>query len=414
MNLRLSILAVIALFTVALAPPIFVFSQNTADTPGATIDELNEEIAKRREKIKELEDSIDQAKKTIEQKRLQSTSLKNQTAILDNHIAEVNLQISLTQEKLAAIQLRIEQLRLQIDQHKADIEREKNLIASLFRHMQRQGGKGSIEVLASYSSFSDFYNGLHYLQMLEQRLTRSATLLREAREDLEADEETAHEQRTSYKQLEEELSEQKDKFDEQLFFKKDLLAQTQFSELAYRALLGNLRKEYQRIEGEIASIEQTVRKKLEAEKKILERISEADSIFSWPVPSHSISAFFYDPDYPYRHVFEHSGIDIRAAQGTVVRAAGSGYVAQAKRCSRASCYSYVLIIHDGGLSTVYGHLSQVSVAVDQFVTRGDIIGYSGGRPGTIGAGPFVTGPHLHFEVRRDGIPVNPVGFLAQE
>ncbi len=136
-------------------------------------------------------------------------------------------------------------------------------------------------------------------------------------------------------------------------------------------------------------------------------------MFSWPVPSHKINAYFHDKDYPFIKVFQHSGLDMKASYGTSVRAAASGYVAVAKRCSSASCYSYVLLVHNGTLSTVYGHLSQILVSPDQFVNRGDVIGVSGGTPGTVGAGPFVTGAHLHFEVRVNGIPVDPMPYLGQ-
>ena len=70
-----------------------------------------------------------------------------------------------------------------------------------------------------------------------------------------------------------------------------------------------------------------------------------------------------------------------------------------------------MIIHGDGLATVYGHVSAVYVTPDQYVTQGQAIGRSGGMPGGIGSGPFTTGPHLHFEVRLNGLPVDPEKYL---
>ncbi len=133
--------------------------------------------------------------------------------------------------------------------------------------------------------------------------------------------------------------------------------------------------------------------------------------WSWPVPKNTITSTFRDPSYPFRKsIGEHSGVDIRAAQGTTLRAAASGYVARVK-FDGSTAYSYIMIIHADNFSTVYGHVSGVSVSADEYVTQGQIIGKTGGAPRTVGAGPFSTGPHLHFEIRKNGIPVDPLNYL---
>jgi murein DD-endopeptidase MepM/ murein hydrolase activator NlpD len=398
-----------------LALPFFVVAETAAESGGDTeeIQNLNKQIEAKREKVKQLEKSIEEYKNKINKKRSEAVSLSNQMSILDNHISQVELDIEATAEKLETIKLEIESLNLSIQEKERNIERQKAIIAEFIRTLHQTEDYNIIEIMAAYDDFSEFYDQIQYLKTIERDIAESARSLTVAKVDLEEKKGQSEERHLSYSELKEKLEDKKKDLSEEVFLKEDLLDQTLSSELTYKTLLSSLKSQYTQIEREIVSIEQQVRRRLEQEDKIDDTIS-FDGTLGWPVPSRYITAYFHDPDYPYRHVFEHNAVDIRASQGTPIRAAASGYVAQAKHCSSAACYSFITIIHSGGIATVYGHASSISVRPDQFVSRGDIIGYSGGTPGTIGAGPFVTGPHLHFEVRKNGIPVNPLNYLVKD
>jgi murein DD-endopeptidase MepM/ murein hydrolase activator NlpD len=391
--------------------PSFAYSES--DQVGGNkeeIDDLNNQIAERKDKIKQLEETINVYKKNIEEKRLEAVSLKNQLSIIDNRRAQTEADINLTNVKINKAKLEIEALQLSIEDKEASIAKQKKIIAKMVRNIHAEDEKNYLEIMLTSKSFADFYNQAKYLESVYTDLGQSVKNLRLAKEDLDAKKTAVEEKKKSYEDLKAELeNKQKDLID-QGNVKQNLLSETHSSELKYRTLLESLRKQYQAIEGEVRTYEDQVRKKLE-EMERFKDLGDSVGVLGWPVSSRYITSAFHDPDYPYRRVFEHSGIDIRASQGTPIKAAASGYVARAKRCSSASCYSYTLLVHTGNLSTLYGHMSSISVSEDEFVSKGDIIGYSGGTPGTVGAGPFVTGPHLHFEVRANGIPVNPVGYL---
>lgn len=106
---------------------------------------------------------------------------------------------------------------------------------------------------------------------------------------------------------------------------------------------------------------------------------------------------------PYYHVWQlHAGTDIAAPGGTLIRAAASGRVI---RAGWAGGYgNYTCLSHGRGMSTCYGHQSAILVGTGDFVRRGEVIG----KVGTTGAS---TGYHLHFEVRINGEPTNPLQYL---
>jgi murein DD-endopeptidase MepM/ murein hydrolase activator NlpD len=100
----------------------------------------------------------------------------------------------------------------------------------------------------------------------------------------------------------------------------------------------------------------------------------------------------------------HEGVDIGGSMGQPVYAAEAGQVVQVNAGYGGGYGNYIVIYHGGGLSTLYAHLSGIKVNNGQVVSRGHLIGY-------VGSTGYSTGPHLHFEVRVNGAPKNPLGYI---
>lgn len=101
----------------------------------------------------------------------------------------------------------------------------------------------------------------------------------------------------------------------------------------------------------------------------------------------------------------HEGLDFSAKTGTPIYATGDGKV---KLSGREGGYGNVVKIdHSYGYETLYAHMSKTSVKTGQFVKRGDVIGY-------VGSTGLSTGAHLHYEIHKDGVPVDPVSYFYQD
>jgi murein DD-endopeptidase MepM/ murein hydrolase activator NlpD len=98
----------------------------------------------------------------------------------------------------------------------------------------------------------------------------------------------------------------------------------------------------------------------------------------------------------------HPGIDIGVSTGTPIHAAAAGTVIW---CGWESGYGNLVVLdHNNGIATAYAHQSRIAVTCNENVAQGQVIGY-------VGCTGFCTGPHLHFEVRVNGTPVDPLGYL---
>ncbi len=163
-------------------------------------------------------------------------------------------------------------------------------------------------------------------------------------------------------------------------------------------------KESDAIQAASAAIEA----KIQAAQRIDNTAPATSTNTSTPAASASAAGLIWPVNGPITSPFGprwggfHPGIDIGVPTGTPIQAAAAGTVIY---CGWETGYGNLVVIdHHNGIATAYAHQSRIAVSCNQDVSQGQVIGY-------VGCTGFCTGPHLHFEVRVNGTPVDPLGYL---
>jgi murein DD-endopeptidase MepM/ murein hydrolase activator NlpD len=181
----------------------------------------------------------------------------------------------------------------------------------------------------------------------------------------------------------------------------EVVARARAEEARVQAVLASARarrQEFERANAASAAASGTIEEILRGRPSNRTRVP----VFRFPADGPISSPFGWRMHPIYHELRMHTGIDIGAKYGTPARAAAAGTVVVA---DYVSGYGTTIVIdHGGGLATLYGHLSRLGVRVGSVVTAGQTIG-------AVGNSGNSTGPHLHFEVRVHGTPVDPMGYL---
>jgi len=396
----------ISIFFIAiaiLATPFFCIRAQTTED----VQKIQDEIEAKKQYIKDLNAKAEQYKSNIAQKQKELVTLKNQTSILENEIEKNKIDIETTSAELQKTKLEIRDTEIQIVLKEEEISLKKENLAVLLRELFKQDQVGLAHIIFGYASVADFFQQVEYLKNLENSLRGELSQIKVLRQSLEDKKNDLTKKNENLTQLNAELTQEKDVLKEQLNYKTYLTKTTKASEQKFSELYWAAKQEQNKANEEIYKLEKDARAAMDKLKK--DKPELKDGSLNWPVSKTKVTAYFHDATYLFKSIFEHPAIDIKAAQGTTIRAASEGYVIKAKDAGMG--YSYIAIVHANGLSTVYGHVSKIFVQEDDYVSKGEAIGLSGGMPGTPGAGWLTTGPHLHFEVRLNGIPVDPLNYL---
>ncbi|GJD24215.1 Peptidase M23B [Rivularia sp. IAM M-261] len=360
--------------------------------------------------------SIDALQKQQQQLKLQRGQVSQERNRLENlqNVAqdrlnnlEQNLQTTTTQiqdseNRLKQATERLEQLQVDLSESERSFNAKQEATVGRLRFLQRSTASHGWTVLLQSRSINDFLSRRRHLKMVYQadqqilaKLTEEANRIVEQKTDVE-------QVKNEISLIRQQLLAQKSDYQSQAASQSELIDRLNNDRLALAAAQTQLEQDSIAIGNLIQQKIAAQKAREAAEKAIGKRFTEGTGIFGFPSDAPISSPFGYrtHPVLGYRRL--HTGIDFAGAYGSPIRAADNGTVIFAGWYGGYG--NAVIISHGKGITTLYGHSSQLYVSEGQTVQRGQHIAATGSTG-------LSTGPHLHFEVRRDGTPTDPAPYL---
>jgi len=371
----------------------------------------------RLEDIRRRQATVDQR---IDELDAQSDQLLGRIAVLDERRQEVDsrvemldaqlhdLQVKITKarDELADAQHRIALLEKELQQILQDLEERTNVYSARAIAIYKSGPAAYVDGLLDSQNFSDLFDRFAYYQASVDADSQLISEIQVLRDETTSRREQVEAERARIAKAKLQLEQNRDSLaairDEQaavlaqreavLSKKEGLLAAVETRKASYEQLEEQLERDAAAIQSLLASAGSTSAGPLPS----------GGGQLAWPAAGPVTSGYGYrtHPIFGDRRL--HTGIDIGAPYGAPVVASAGGTVAYV---GSMSGYGNVVVVdHGNGLSTTYNHLSSFNVGSGQSVSRGTQIG-------AVGCTGYCTGAHLHFEVRVNGSPVDPMPYL---
>jgi murein DD-endopeptidase MepM/ murein hydrolase activator NlpD len=338
-------------------------------------------------------EQITAQKNILNKKKAEEKNALLELRALNNTISKTTNTLKSTETKLSTLEREMLNLEKELRNYKKQINLNTKALEQNLRLLYEQGDVHFLEVLLDSTSISDFLTRWDLLSTLAEN---NKQLIKENEEQIKL----VHIKQEMALQKRHSLAELKTKQDLQ---RKELAIASSRQQTVYNSL----KSERAREEAALNELEEQSRQ-IAAE---IRRQTGGDSgeylgsgKFTWPAPGHTrITSSYGMRFHPILKVNKlHTGVDIGAPKGANIVAAENGTVMEVG--NRGGYGLIVMLNHGGNLVTLYAHASKTLVKVGQEVKKGEPIA-------KVGSTGYSTGPHLHFEVRENGNPVNPMPYL---
>ena len=418
MTRRARIVALVGCLAVLLQAPASAGAPPTtapvASTAAATKQGM-ERQAEIKDELKSLREEVSEASAEEAGLLERLDNVHDRKRVLDKRVAEVSAQVKVVEAEAAAagealdkVQAESLQAQLQLDEGNAAVaaERQKLRDRAVAAYISNPSSNAA-EMLLNAQDLRDLAASAGYLETvveLQRQSVRRYTERRDAAQALraavEVQKDAALRQRNIVVSRLDDLQRLRN---EQQAIRDELAAQ----EVSQAQLLEEVRRRQDALETEIAALKREsnqVSAFLQGLQAAVTGPAPKGLILSSPLVAPVVTSLFGPRIHPILETLRnHDGIDFGAAMGTPIRAAAAGTVVSAS--VRGGYGNATIIDHGRGLATLYAHQSEYAVIPGQVVAAGQVIG-------RVGSTGLSTGPHLHFEVRVRGVPVDPLLYLA--
>lgn len=355
------------------------------------------DLSSRQEDLKRQKE---EAQAALEEARKKTEDQQAQKDAIDENIRIVQEQIDANNEQLDLLDGQIREKEEQISGKQAEIDQKFDTLKQRLCEIYMAGDTSTLEIILGAKSFSDLLDKAEMVKYISQHDSELINGLRESLAGIQAEKDSIEADRSQVEEKKQELDSQRAELDALLAESNALLEQLQGEQQAAQDSLNETDSELQQIEQEIQEYYANQQQSAASSGDSVGNITVGAGGLVWPTPSfHYLSSYWGDGR-------NHGAIDISGSgiYGSPVVSAASGTVIKAYSGGWGGGYgNHIMIDHGNGMMTVYGHLSSVDVSTGQSVSAGQVIG----RVGNTGQS---TGPHLHFEVRINGVKQNPLNW----